>query len=245
MNARPILWTAATVRKRRLDGDLVTAYLRRYFARVLVALALVLPLLVVVTYQLAPGRSGRVGDEMVRIAVAASDIAEVGGSAASRSRMAALTQTDRQPGPANADDTFELIQPSRLRPVVWYRVAAAEHGVSPYLLEALHQVESNAAPDGCWPNGEGVGTIGPFQFKRATFETYGEDGNGDGVIDVCGFADSLMSAANYLHALGANDDVESASTRQALDRFGTDPDRVVSLARYYRLRDGSLTAAVR
>jgi hypothetical protein len=245
MSARPILWTAATVRKRRLDGDQVTVYLRRYFVRVLVGLALGLPLLIVATYQLAPGRSGRDGDDLVRIAVAASDLTEGGAGAASRARMAALIEADRLRGQSDVYASIEMIQPARIRPVVWYRVAAEEHGVSPYLLEALHQVESSAAPDGCLPNEEGSGAIGPFQFKRATFETYGLDGNGDGVVDICGFADSLVSAANYLRALGADEDVESAATRQALDRYGTDSDRVVSLARYYRLRDSSLTAVAR
>jgi hypothetical protein len=55
-------------------------------------------------------------------------------------------------------------------------------------------------------------------------------------VDICGFADSLASAANYLHLLGADDTVDSEGTRRALERYGTDPDRVVDLARYYRSR---------
>jgi hypothetical protein len=241
MSARTIFWTAATVKKRRLEGDRVIFYARRYLARVLVAMALGLPLLIVATYQLAPGRGGRGSDDVVRIAVAASDAADVG-IGTSRSRMVAILDEDRQAG---VDDPIALVQPAQIRPVVWYRVAATQYGISPHLLEALHQVESSAATDGCWPNEEGSSTIGPFQFKRATFETYGLDGNRDGVVDICGFADSHVSAANYLHALGATDDVESQATWQALDRYGTDADRVVSLARYYRLRDDTLTAVAR
>ena len=239
MKARPLLWTAATVRKRRADGDLMTVYLRRYLGRLLIALALVAPLLIVVTYQLAPGRTGRDGGEDgVRIAVAA----ESPDVAANRVRLAAMIEVDRRRGQPDPDDVIALAQAGPIRPVAWYRVAATEHGVSPYLLEALHQVESSAAPDGCWPNAEGSGAVGPFQFKRATFEIYGLDGNRDGVIDICGFADSLVSAAHYLRARGADEDVESAGTRQALDWYGTDTDRVVNLARYCRSRDGTLTA---
>jgi hypothetical protein len=223
----------------------MTVYLRRYFSRVLVALALATPLLIVVTYQLAPGRTGRDGDDGVRIAVAAADASESSSGAAGRTRLAAVIETDRERGLRDPEGANELLQPAPTRPVAWYRVAATEHGVSPYLLEALHQVESSAAPDGCWPNAEGSGAVGPFQFKRATFDTYGLDGNGDGIVDICGFADSLVSAAHYLRALGADDDVESTGTRQALEHYGTDTDRVVNLARYYRVRDGSLTAVAR
>jgi len=129
-----------------------------------------------------------------------------------------------------------------VRPLAWYRVAAAEEGFSPYLLEALRRIESSAAPDGCWPNIEGSGVLGPFQFKRSTFESHAVDGNGDGLIDICSFADSLFSAAAYLKALGADSDLDGPAVRRALARFGTDPDRVIDLARYYRSRDQALTA---
>lgn len=115
----------------------------------------------------------------------------------------------------------------------WYGQAAADYGVSDHLLRALHHVESNAAPDGCVANLEGSGAIGPFQFKPATFGQYGVDANHDGIRDQCSFADALFSAARYLRALGA-DDLDSPATRVALARYGTDPDRVLVLARQYR-----------
>jgi hypothetical protein len=115
----------------------------------------------------------------------------------------------------------------------WYHLAAAEHGVSDHLLRALHQVESNAAPGGCIANLEASGAVGPLQFKRATFGQYGVDANQDGDRDICSFADSLFSAARYLRVLGASD-LDSAATRKALVRYGTDPDRVLTLARHYR-----------
>ena len=120
----------------------------------------------------------------------------------------------------------------------WYRRAAAEHEVSDDLLRALHHVESNAA-DGCVTNARGSGALGPFQFKRATFRRYGVDGNDDGERDICSFADSLFSAARYLRVLGA-DGLDDPQTRHALARYGTDPDRVLALARSYR--DRTVTA---
>lgn len=115
--------------------------------------------------------------------------------------------------------------------------------MSVQLLEALHQVESNASPDDCIPNLEGSGATGPFQFKPATFGQFGVDANHDGVKDICGFADSLFSAARYLRAIGADGDPTSETTRRALARYGTDPERVISLARAYRERDGLLALA--
>ena len=117
----------------------------------------------------------------------------------------------------------------------WYRLAAAEQAVSVDLLRALHEVESNAAPDGCVANAEGSGAVGPFQFKPATFRQYGVDANYDGFRDICSFADALFSAARYLRALGAGG-LEDPGTRVALVRYGTDPDRVLALALSYRDR---------
>jgi hypothetical protein len=125
------------------------------------------------------------------------------------------------------------------RPTDWYHLAAVEHEASPQLLEALHAVESNTSPDGCVRNLQGSGATGPFQFKPATFARFGVDGNHDGVVDICGFSDSLFSAARYLRAIGADSDPASEASRRALARYGTDVDRVVSLARAYQDRDRS------
>jgi hypothetical protein len=131
-----------------------------------------------------------------------------------------------------------------IRPTIWYGMAAAEYGVNVQLLEALHQVESNASPDACIANLEGSGATGPFQFKPATFAQFGVDANHDGVKDICGFTDSLFSAARYLHAIGADDNPTSPASQRALRRYGTDVERVASLARAYQERDGLLALAL-
>jgi len=230
---------------------------RRYLGRVLIVLALVTPLLVAATYQLAPRRGGRDSGDLVLAAIAASDVAEGAFGLSSRVEPTSLMDPDAATGrmtlagqdpPNGRLGAAGMLAPGgadELKPLAWYRVAAAEHGVSPYLIEALHQIETGAAPDGCWLNIEGSGAVGPFQFKRPTFDIFGVDGNGDGVRDICGFVDSLFSAANYLRALGADNDIESPATRQALEQYGTDAERVVTLARHDRWRDGLLTATLR
>ena len=48
-----------------------------------------------------------------------------------------------------------------------------------------------------------AGAQGLMQFMPATWAAYGVDGSGDGIADIHNDADSAMSAANYLTALGA------------------------------------------
>ncbi len=111
-----------------------------------------------------------------------------------------------------------------------YEQAGARHGLSPAMLNALHAVESSAAGDGCIANLEGSGATGPFQFMPATFRAYGVDASEDGRADACNVVDALFSAARYLELLGADADPSSTRTLRALRRYGTDADRVVTLA---------------
>ena len=178
---------------------------------------------------------GRAGVER-----AASDVSAVAGATDHGARDAAWGATgstavgDAAPPPAaGVEDARAAVGGT---PVIgWSRLAAAEQGVSADLLRALHEVESNAAPDGCVANMEGSGALGPLQFKPTTFRRYGVDGNHDGERDICSFTDALFSAARYLRALGA-DGLDDPRTRQALARYGTDPDRVLALARTYQDR---------
>jgi hypothetical protein len=206
-----------------------------------VVLTLLMPLLIVLTYQMTPRREQRQLEQVTTVPVASAETLSV----------ATQSATTRLPGhdvlngsvvSAALAPVILLDRQGQARPTAWYRVAGAEQGVSPYLLEALHQIESSAAPDGCWPNVDGSGAVGPFQFKQATFDSHGVDGNGDGVIDICAFADSLFSAAAYLRWLGVDGDLDGPSVRAALIQYGTDADRVIDLARYYRSRDLALTA---
>lgn len=242
MQAHPVLWTAATVRKRSIRGEPVLAYMRHYFGRMVIVLTLMTPLLFVLTHQWAPRRELRHAEPLAPVVVASAEAPSAPDHAVVTRPLARLDPAER-PASTEPLTSVSLVDRSEsVRPTAWYRVAAAEQGVSPHVLEALHQIESSAAPDGCWPNIEGSGAVGPFQFKQATFESHGVDGNGDGVVDICGFADSLFSAAAYLKSLGADLDHDSPSVRAALTIYGTDADRVIDLARYFRTRDLGLTA---
>lgn len=117
------------------------------------------------------------------------------------------------------------------RVVDLYELAGTHYGINPLVLRALHAVESSGAGDGCLANLEGSGTLGPFQFMPTTFNTYGVDADGDGSPSICGFVDSLFSAARYLRAPGADASRESGATRRALERYGTDAALVLQLAR--------------
>ena len=166
---------------------------------------MVTPILVMLASQVVPDRTGRGGDDFVTIAMAATETTEhdTARSPTGRAYIVPLSELGVDVTLIDVAAAPAARQPHPTRPVLWYQVAAAEHGVSPYVLEALHQVETGAAPDGCWMNIEDSGATGPFQFKQATFRRHGLDGNHDGVTDICAFTDSLVSAANYLHVLGA------------------------------------------
>jgi hypothetical protein len=174
---------------------------------------------------------------------AAPTILNVSGSATANDLVAGPPAVPSLPAGSSGDAPA---RPSRaahapdgpgLRPTAWYRLAARDYGISPQLLEALHHVESSGAGDSCVANRQGSGAIGPFQFKPSTFARIGVDANHDGKVDICGFADSLFSAASYLRTIGADADPASAGSRRALARYGTDVNQVVSLALAYRDRD--------
>jgi hypothetical protein len=203
---------------------------------VLTCLAVLTPILVVLASHAVADRTGHASDGPVIIAMATTGLPDTELSPTGRAYLVPLAEVDDDLRLAATSTASATASTGPVRPMLWYREAAATHGVSPYLLEALHQVETSVAPDGCWSNIEGSGATGPFQFKHATFRRYGLDTNHDGVTDICAFSDSLMSAAHYLHALGADARVDSTATYRALVRYGTDADRVVELARFYSAR---------
>jgi cell wall-associated NlpC family hydrolase len=64
----------------------------------------------------------------------------------------------------------------------------------------------------CWQeektNAAGAG--GPMQFLASTWQTYGIAANGSGTPDRWNAADAILSAANYLKANGAPENIEAA-----------------------------------
>jgi cell wall-associated NlpC family hydrolase len=64
----------------------------------------------------------------------------------------------------------------------------------------------------CWREGavNKAGAGGPMQFLAGTWAAYGLDGNNDGTADRWDPADAIVSAANYLKANGAADNINQA-----------------------------------
>jgi cell wall-associated NlpC family hydrolase len=64
----------------------------------------------------------------------------------------------------------------------------------------------------CWKHGatNAAGAGGPMQFLASTWQTYGIAANGSGTPDRWNPADAILSAANYLKANGAPENIESA-----------------------------------
>jgi hypothetical protein len=87
--------------------------------------------------------------------------------------------------------------------VPWEVLAAVgkvecDHGRHPHAACRERGVENSA------------GAGGPMQFLASTWRRYGLDADQDGIADRWSPADAVVSAANYLTASGARDDLEGA-----------------------------------
>jgi cell wall-associated NlpC family hydrolase len=83
------------------------------------------------------------------------------------------------------------------------------------VLAAIGKVECDhgRSPDpSCWAEGSvnQAGAGGPMQFLAATSAKYGIDADNDGVADRWDKADAIVSAANYLAASGAPENLNQA-----------------------------------
>ena len=81
--------------------------------------------------------------------------------------------------------------------------AAQKFNTDAYLVAAVLYWENRGWPD---PNKKwatsSAGAKGPMQFLESTWETYQEDGDGDGKKDIDNVADSIFGGAKFLAALG-------------------------------------------
>jgi soluble lytic murein transglycosylase-like protein len=95
--------------------------------------------------------------------------------------------------------------PSRLLPV--FTAAERAYGVPWNVLAAINKVETdfgrNLGPSS-------AGAIGWMQFLPATWARYGTDADGDGRADPANPDDAIFSAAAYLRASGAFEDLRGA-----------------------------------
>lgn len=96
-----------------------------------------------------------------------------------------------------------------------YQQAGLAFDVPWQLLAGIGKVECDHGrnPDpACWQEGavNEAGAGGPMQFLASTWASYGLDGDNDGTTDRWDAADAIVSAANYLKASGAPDDLAGA-----------------------------------
>ncbi len=89
-----------------------------------------------------------------------------------------------------------------------YNAAGSAFGVSPEILEAIHQLETGKS--GSTKRANISGASGPFQFMLATFRAHAVDGNGDGIKSVYNVTDAAFTAARYLHDCGYSTDIRKA-----------------------------------
>jgi cell wall-associated NlpC family hydrolase len=96
-----------------------------------------------------------------------------------------------------------------------YEQAGLAFDVPWELLAGIGKVECDHGrnPDpACWQEGKtnAAGAGGPMQFLASTWAAYGLDGDNNGIADRWDPADAIVSAANYLKASGAPDDLPAA-----------------------------------
>lgn len=89
-----------------------------------------------------------------------------------------------------------------------YKAAGERYGVEWTLLAAIHKVETDFSRIKKMISY--AGAIGHMQFMPRTFEAYGVDGNGNGIISPWELEDAVFSAANYLSSSGVEKDVRKA-----------------------------------
>jgi hypothetical protein len=114
-----------------------------------------------------------------------------------------LTPLAPPPLPGVAAHTFP--GPLFLLPI--YEAAATKYNVPWQVLASINEVES------AWGRNQGpssAGAIGWMQFMPSTWKRWGIDANGDGIKNPHDPVDAIFSAARYLHAAHADDDLGQA-----------------------------------
>ena len=89
---------------------------------------------------------------------------------------------------------------------LWQRAGAA-YGIPWQVLAAINKIESNFGRN---MGPSSAGAVGWMQFMPETWLRWGMDGSGDGIADPWDPDDGVYSAARYLAAAGAHDDLSRA-----------------------------------
>ena len=114
-----------------------------------------------------------------------------------------------EPGPARIGVPNFFIEKFRIPPFLLpiYQAAGIEYGVRWEVLAAINEIETDYGRN---LNVSSAGALGWMQFMPATWDTYGVDGNQDGLKDPYNPVDAIFAAARYLRAAGADTDLRTA-----------------------------------
>ena len=88
-----------------------------------------------------------------------------------------------------------------------YQAAGMEYGIRWEVLAAINEIETDYGRN---LNVSSAGAVGWMQFMPATWKQYGTDANGDKKKDPYNPVDAIFSAARYLRAAGAEQDLRKA-----------------------------------
>src|SRR5215217_747501 len=113
------------------------------------------------------------------------------------------------PGAARIGVPNFFIEKFRIPPFLLpiYQAAGIEYGVRWEVLAAINEIETDYGRN---LNVSSAGALGWMQFMPSTWETYGVDGNRDGLQDPYNPVDAIFAAARYLKAAGAETDLRGA-----------------------------------
>jgi murein DD-endopeptidase MepM/ murein hydrolase activator NlpD len=100
-------------------------------------------------------------------------------------------------------DSFRI--PPFLLPI--YQAAGIEYQVPWQVLAAINEIETDYGRN---LSVSTAGAVGWMQFLPSTFKRYAVDANGDGVADPYNPVDAIFTAARYLHAAGASQNLSQA-----------------------------------
>jgi soluble lytic murein transglycosylase-like protein len=112
-----------------------------------------------------------------------------------------------------ATDRIDLAGPPRAKAgqlrtlVTIYRNAGYQYGIDWRVLAAINRVETNLGRN---THVSSAGAVGWMQFLPSTWRRWGVDASGDGIADPYDPQDAIFSAARYLNAAGARQDIRRA-----------------------------------
>ena len=113
------------------------------------------------------------------------------------------------PGPALPGVPNFFIEKFRIPPFLLpiYQAAGVEYGVRWEILAAINEIETDYGRN---LNVSSAGAVGWMQFIPSSWDLYGVDANQDGLADPYNPVDAIFSAARYLRAAGADQDLRRA-----------------------------------